>query len=386
MSLARNAGLLACVLFFSSTLFRCFHASTGSMVIPVTALNLLETNVLPLSTRRALADRAKQINAPFVSSTEGELTADAAKTESPPNFVSRGWSNRAASLITPVHLATSEDPFSSVYTADRPFYWNSIDVGCRCTIIELPPSSGGDKPDLWIHSPVQLDGPMMQCIQSIGNVRHVCSTNYEHLKFANVWYQNFDTASMWGCPGLAERMPEIRWKGEIPSGYRPTGWAHNRDTIESLPSRPLDGMWDESLIQSLHINVEKNPFTGRPFFNEVIFYHVPTKTLLTTDLFWNYPSNGVANSEFGRDDSWELAPSLDDGVPLSSRLWKFGMDKVYYPFYTNLMVTDKAEYQAIANHIVNVWDVETIIPAHGDILRGKDFIRSVLMRYFQLES
>ena len=59
-------------------------------------------------------------------------------------------------------------------------------------------------------------------------------------------------------------------------------------------------------------------------------------------------------------------------------------DKIYYPFYTNIMVTDKSEYKAIANHIVNVWDVETLIPAHGDIMRGKDFIRTVLTEYFQL--
>jgi len=48
------------------------------------------------------------------------------------------------------------------------------------------------------------------------------------------------------------------------------------------------------------------------------------------------------------------------------------------------MVTDKSEYRAIGNHILNEWDVETVIPAHGDILRGKEFIRSVLTKYFQL--
>lgn len=60
------------------------------------------------------------------------------------------------------------------------------------------------------------------------------------------------------------------------------------------------------------------------------------------------------------------------------------MDKVYHPFYNKFMLTDKSEYRAIADHILNVWDVETVIPAHGDILRGKDFVRYVLTRYFQL--
>jgi len=61
------------------------------------------------------------------------------------------------------------------------------------------------------------------------------------------------------------------------------------------------------------------------------------------------------------------------------------MDKIYYPFYNAAMITDRSEYKAIADHILNVWDVETVIPAHGDILRGKEFIRSVLTKYFKLD-
>lgn len=315
--------------------------------------------VFPASTRQALATRSKQVNPPS-------------------QYSAAGWSNRAATVLTPIHI----EPVG-VYTADRPFYWNKIDVGCRSTIIELPSSAAGGrgKPDLWVHSPVELDGPMLECIEKLGNVRYICSSNYEHLKFATMWYQNFKDAFMWGCPGLKERMPEVRWKGEIPDGYRPKGW---KGKASNSISEDSEGMWDSDILQPLHINIEKNPFTGRPFFNEVIFYHAPTKTLLTTDFFWNYPADGVPNSEFGRDDSWELAPSVED-VPLGSRLWKFGMDKVYYPFFNNLMVTDKSEYKAIANHILNVWDVETVIPAHGDVLRGKAFIRSVLTKYFQID-
>lgn len=308
--------------------------------------------VFPTSTRQALADRSRLVNPPS-------------------QYSAAGWSNRAATVLTPIHV----DPVG-VYTADRPFYWNNIDVGCRSTIIELP--SAGGKPDLWVHSPVELDGPMRQCLEKLGNVRYICSTNYEHLKYAPLWYLNFKEASMWGCPGLRERMPQVSWNGEIPEGYRPNGWKSKASSFQEPP-----GIWDTSILQPLHINIEKNPFTGLPFFNEVIFYHAPTKTLMTTDFIWNYPANGVPNSEFGRDDSWELAPRIEM-VPLGSRLWKFGMDKVYSPFFNNFMVTDKSEYKAIANHILNVWDVETVIPAHGDILRGKDFIRSVLTKNLKL--
>jgi Domain of unknown function (DUF4336) len=285
-------------------------------------------------------------------------------------YAARSWSNRAGTVLTPVHV----DPVG-VYSIDRPFYWNGIDVGCRATVIELPRTSRSEPPDLWVHSPVHLDGPLLQCLQQLGTVRYICSTNYEHVKYVSLWYQSYkDTADLWACPGLSERMPELPWKGEIPKGYRPPGGTWSGP----VPADP-DGLWEPSILQPLHLNIERNPFTGQPFFNEVIFFHAPTKTLLCTDLFWNYPATGIPNAQHGQDDAWELAPAVD-AIPRSSRLWKWGMDQVYAPFYRTFMVTDAAEYRAIVHHILNVWEVETVIPAHGDILRGRAFIRSVLSR------
>jgi hypothetical protein len=83
------------------------------------------------------------------------------------------------------------------------------------------------------------------------------SPNYEHLKFAEQWSKEYPDAFMWGCPGLAERMPEIDWAGEIPSGlFRPS------------ESDQLDNCWDFDTIVPLHLDMEVNPFTKRPFFNE----------------------------------------------------------------------------------------------------------------------
>ena len=358
---------------------RTFRFSRTAIITQVNTNNNSNSNfnsVFPISTRQALIQRSKQINHPSDGSSTNTIT-------------SAGWSNRAATILTPVHV----EPVG-VYTADRPFYWNNIDVGCRATIIEMPStstsSSSSTKPDLFIHSPVSLDGPMIQCLQQIGNVRYICSTNYEHVKFASLWYQNYGTttADMWGCPGLSERMPEIPWKGEIPFGYRPVSWSlSSSSSQESQASPPPDpaGIWDTSILQPFHVNMEHNPFTNRPFFNEVIYYHAPTKTLLCTDLFWNYPSaNGIPNGQYGRDDTWELAPRQNDGIPLGTRVWKFAMDQIYYPFFTNFMITNRTEYDKMAHHIVHVWDVETIIPAHGDIIRGKEVIRSILTQYFGL--
>ena len=349
---------------------RAAHKSPGLHLVVLCYTPLLigtccwsfDPSTFPVSTRQALESKAQQLN----------------NKDSYGQYSPAGWSNRAATALTPVHP-------DGVYTADRPFYWNSIDVSCRCTIIELPSSSDDDdsQPDLWVHSPVGLDGPLQAALQNTGGkVQYVVSPNYEHVKFAPAWQQAFPSAQMWACPGLAERLPDIAFAGEIPAGYRPVSWtaggARNAADNDKIP-------WDTTVLQPLHINCERNPFTGRPFFNEVVFYHAPTKTLLVTDLWWNYPANTIPNSQFGRDDSWALAPADILAIPVTSRLWKFGMDAIYKPFFDQFMVTDRQVYRDIADHIVNVWDVEMVIPAHGDIVRGKEVIADILRKHFRLE-
>jgi len=99
---------------------------------------------------------------------------------------------------------------------------------------------------------------------------------------------------------------------------------------------------------------------------------------------------------------WELAPTVEGGVPFGSTLWKFAMDRIYRPIYMNLLVNKgEEEKQRRFDDIVrilcgscnndddtdddSVWDIRTVIPCHGDILRGKTFIRNILRSHFNLD-
>jgi hypothetical protein len=301
--------------------------------------------VYPMSTRAALIQKAKEIDENIA---KGERTG----TYSP-----AGWSNRLGTTLTPVAIP-------GVYTADRPFYWNKIDVGCRMTVIQL------ENGDLWVHSPVFLDNPLKNALDKLGTVRFVVSPNYEHLKFAPMWHKAYPNAHMWGCPGLAERMPEIKWAGEVPANeLRPD-------------NQGLKNCWDFDTIRPCHVHMEVNPFTGTPFFNEVIFYHVPSRSLVTTDFYWNYPtSDGIPNSNIGEKE-WELAPAVEE-IPVGSKLWKFGMDKVFYPFYKKFMIKDKSKYDEMVKIILGEWEIETVIPAHGDPIHGKSLVRLVLKSFLE---
>jgi len=320
-----------------------------------------------------------------------------AKGESKGSYSAVSWSNRLGTVLTPV-----SEP--SVYSADRPFYWNRIDVGGRMTVIQLSSSSteNNGKPDLWVHSPVGLDEDLISAIDELGTVKHVVSPNYEHVKYAKQWADQYPNANIWGCPGLMERETHVRWTGELPFDCRPPTYNDSKATTSK------ENMWDWNEIQPLHLNIETNPFTGKPFFNEVLFYHAPSKSLLTTDFYWNYPSSTgitneeheslpggskskLANEEEGLDFGvWKLAPKVDE-VPTGSRLWKFGMDKIYKPFYFNLMVkTDQRdEFEKMTSFILGTseasgWDIETLIPAHGDIVRGRTLVRTVLRKFCNL--
>lgn len=301
------------------------------------------------------------------------------------------WSNRYGSVLTPAA--------PSVYTADRPFYWNKIDVGGRMTVIQLSstvvdPKDGKAKSQLWIHSPIELDDSLQKALDQLGVVTHVVSPNYEHVKYAQQWGEAFPDAFMWACPGMMEKEPQVRWTGEIPFGCRPVEFGVQEEWDERL--------WDPNEIQPCHFDVEVNPFTLKPFFNEVVFYHTPSQSLLMTDLFWNYPGkDGITNSNYKQLQqdietqevvtdfgSWELAPSVPS-IPLGSRLWKVGMDKIYLPFYRNLMVRGaKEEYQRLASYISGLssggWQVESLIPCHGDIVRDNNLIKAVLKQHFGL--
>jgi hypothetical protein len=335
---------------------------TMTMLSPFLPLLLLIlANSLLISTAWMTMSSSSSIPNQFPASTRQALLQKAADLKQTKGCYSTvGWSNRLGSIITPAAIP-------GVYTVDRPFYWNKIDVGCRMTVIEIPSENNG-KPDLWVHSPVGLDGPLLKVLGELGTIKYVVSPNYEHLKFAKQWADSYPEAEMWACPGLMEREPDTRWTKEVP--------------YDAMKQELWPG------IEALHINIEANPFTGKPFFSEVIFYHKTSKTLMTTDLYWNYPAgNGITNSNFesiqgyrDQNDPWELAPAID-GVPIGSRIWKFSMDKIYAPFYNNFMINNQDKYQQVCDAILNEWDVETVIPAHGDLLRGKDMVQAVLGKH-----
>ena len=272
------------------------------------------------------------------------------------------WSNRLGLPLTPVT--------TGVWAAERPFMWNGIDVGGRSAIVRT--GDGG----LFVHSPVNWTVDLIDAVRGLGGeVKYILSPNLEHLKYARQSAELFPGAAMYGCKGVKEVLPEIPWTDEI-----------TYDTPEQI----------RNSIDTLFFDCETNPFTGKPFFNEIVVFHKPSKTFICSDTYWNYPNSDTPNY-FGVSGTGDIHKcskvpveenTLEPAkVPIGTRLWKFGMDRVYAPFYKRLMVRggERVErYNALVDVILNEWEPEVIVPCHGDIIRGKELCREVLQRHFAL--
>lgn len=243
------------------------------------------------------------------------------------------WSNPRGEIL-------SEIVVGRVWTADRPFVWNEIDVGGRMAVVRMSSGErdGGDndgRSPLWVHSPVALDEGLKQEIDSLGKVAHIVSPNFEHCKYAQDWIEAYPNATSYACPGLKEIRPDISYTSSI-----------GLDDVA-----PPD--WSDEFEIAL-FDCEHNPFNRKPFFNEVVFLHKPSKALFVTDIFWNYPHD----------------------VPFGTRLWKFGMDVVYHPFYKNFMICNRDKFEAQAKRVLS-WDWDILVPCHGTVslVGGKDLLR-----------
>jgi hypothetical protein len=284
------------------------------------------------------------------------------------------WSNRLGVSLTPIT--------TGVWAAERPFFWNKIDVGGRSVVCRVGDGS------LFVHSPVEHTADLGRCLDALGGgVGYVMSPNYEHVKYAKQWSDVYPDAKMVACPGLPARMPEVPWSIEIGSGSTASSFsAEVRRTIEYV-----------------HFDCEESPLPGGgPFFNEVVWFHVPSRTLFMSDAYWNYPSSERANYagdvegtgtvhecpkmpvDPSRKGPGGTLPAVR--VPKGTRLWKLGMDKVYLPFYKRVMVGRRGErrdrYNAAVAQLL-AWEPEVIVPCHGDVVRGQRLCQKVLAKHFE---
>ena len=200
-----------------------------------------------------------------------------------------------------------------VWVTERPQRFFGLPVGARMTVIRL---SGGR---LLLHSPLPLDAALRVELDALGRVACAVAPNRLHHLYAGDVVRAYPDARLWVAPGLPEKRPDLVHAGVLGD------------------EAPVE--WRGELEQAF--------FRGRPYENEVAFFHPATRTLILCDLAFN----------FGPRDAWPTRVLMS----LLRSYGKLGPSKL-----DPLLIRDRAAARASLDRIL-AWDFDRVIVAHGDV-------------------
>ena len=200
-----------------------------------------------------------------------------------------------------------------VWVTERPQRFFGLPVGARMTVIRL---SGGR---LLLHSPLPLDAEIRAELDALGRVAYAVAPNRLHHLYAGDVARAYPDARLWVAPGLPEKRPDLVHAGVLGD------------------EAPVE--WRGELEQAF--------FRGRPYENEVAFFHPATRTLILCDLAFN----------FGPRDAWPTRVLMS----LLRSYGKLGPSKL-----DPLLIRDRAAASASLERIL-AWDFDRVIVAHGDV-------------------
>ncbi len=202
----------------------------------------------------------------------------------------------------------------NIWCVDRPLRFLGFEMGTRMTVVRIADT-------LWVHSPVELDDALKQELDALGSVRWVVAPNRYHHLYVPSFARAYPEADMFCCPGLQKKRPDIEFKGELSGAL--DEWASD---------------FDCTLVG------------GAPIFNELLFCHRASRTLIATDIFIN-----MGRSEEHAPTRWLL--KIDGAY-----------DKLAAPrTFKYLFTRDRTKLKASVDVMLN-WNFDRAIMAHGSVV------------------
>ena len=204
----------------------------------------------------------------------------------------------------------------NLWVAERPQTFYGLPVGTRMTVIRL---AGGR---LLLHSPVALEPELRAELDAIGRVSFAVAPNRVHHLYAGGVAQAYPGARLWVAPGLQRKRPDLVFEAVL----------------------------DDDPPEEWRTEVDQVFFRGRPYENEVTFFHRPSRTLILCDLAFNVGPNDAWSTRF----LMKLIRSYGHLGPSKLDPW---------------LIRDRRAARASLEHIL-AWDFDRIIVAHGDVLES----------------
>lgn len=196
-----------------------------------------------------------------------------------------------------------------------------LHVGTRMTVVRLP--SGA----LWVHSPIALTPELREELCELGPLAHVVAPNMFHHLYAGPMVEAFEDAKLYASPKLGKKRKDLRID------------ASHSDSAEHF----------EGVMDVVHID--------GTLFDEAVFVHRPTRTLISADLLENFKTS----SHF-----WTRQYLKAGGVH-----GKPGFNRLSRP-----LIRKRTRTRRAIDRLLKL-DFERIVVSHGDILQagGPDVVR-----------
>ncbi len=215
------------------------------------------------------------------------------------------------------------DLAQNLWIVERPQRFYGLEVGTRMTVIRLADGS------LLLHSPVRLDADLRRELDAIGRVRYVVAPNRVHHLYAGDVAKAYPEARLWIGPGLERKRPDLHYVA-ILGDEAPAEW---RDEVEQVF------------------------FRGRPYENEIDFFHRASRTLIMCDLAFN------------------IGPR--DAAPTRFLMWLIGSYGRFGPSTLDPWLIRNRDAARASLERILAWDFDRVIVAHGDVLErgGREALR-----------
>jgi len=210
-----------------------------------------------------------------------------------------------------------------LWVAERPQSFYGLPVGTRMTVIRL----AGER--LLLHSPVALDPELRAQLDALGRVGFAVAPNRVHHLYAGEVARSYPGARLWVAPGLERKRPDLVFEAVL-TDEAPAEWRGQVDQVF---------------------------FRGRPYENEVAFFHRASRTLLLCDLAFNFGPSAATPTRLL--------------MKLLRSYGRLGPSKL-----DPLLIRDRRAARQSLERIL-AWDFDRIVVAHGDVLEsgGHEILR-----------
>jgi hypothetical protein len=194
-------------------------------------------------------------------------------------------------------------------------------LALRMTIIKL--SSGL----LWVHSPTALDAALKNEIAKLGPVGFIVGASNGHNIWLQQWQDAFPDAHLYVSGGIPKKLKLKNYQ---------------------LLDEKTDNVWADDLQLAYMPAVS--------FFNESVFLHNKSASLIVTDLIQNHSAKRPAGFA-GFITRFLLEPLGFKGMCIAP------------PLKLGFTIKDKPNFAAFIEKI-RVWNFKRIIVTHGDIIES----------------